>query len=207
MSIRLLRSRRSTRRSAGLAAIRGTLLGLPLALVSGALLAPASAAGAPYENFTYSGSDEFTYDDCGTTLHESITFSGHVLTKPVGDSDGEAYLAHHNYRYESLVTNLETGRSFVWSRTGTFKEIHATHLGGNLWEFTWHDAGVPLRITDLDGNVLAFERGVVQGSGVFDTLGDGQPGGEFVSEEEPVFRGKFATGDMSFCDFVEAHLS
>jgi YD repeat-containing protein len=192
--------RRTLRRS------RRSLLA-SVAAATGVLLVPAAASAAPYENFTYSGTDEFTYSDCGTTLHEEVTFSGHVLTKEVRGSDGQAFLAHQNYRFESVFTNVETGLSMVMSGTGTFKEIHATHLGGDLWEFTWHDAGQPLRITDPDGTVLAFERGVVQGSIVFDTLGDGQPGGELVSEEEPVFRGKFETGNLSFCDFVEAFIS
>ena len=95
----------------------------------------------------------------------------------------------------------------VFSGNGTFKEVKATQVDGDVWEFTWQDAGQPLKITDLDGNVLAFERGRVSGSVVFDTLGDSQPGGVLVSESEPVFHGKFETGNLDFCDFAEMYIS
>lgn len=172
------------------------------------VLAPAAPAAAqPYENIRYGGSDTFVYQDCDTTIREVVTWSGHFQVREVRGSDGQAYFGHDNYRFTSVVTNLETDLSMIVSGNGTFRETKATHLGGNVWEFTWMDAGRPLRITDLDGNVLVFERGVVKGSAVFDTLGDGQPGGEFISESEPVFHGKFETGNLGFCDFVDMYLT
>lgn len=173
-----------------------------------ALLAPAAPAAAqPYENTKYAGSDTFVYEDCGTTIQEEVEWSGHFLVREVRGSDGQAYYGHDNYRFTQVVTNLETGMSMIVSGHGTFRETKATHVEGTVWQFDWLDAGRPLKITDLDGNVLAFERGVVKGSYVFDTLGDGQPGGEFVSESEPVFHGKFETGNLGFCDFVEMYLT
>lgn len=172
-----------------------------------ALLAHAAPAAAqPYENFTYAGSETLVYEDCGTWIQEELEWSGHILTREVRGSDGQAYLGHNNYQFTSVVTNLETDRSVIWSARGTFRETKATHVEGTVWEFAWMDAGRPLRITDLDGNVLAFERGVVKGSVLFDTLGDGQPGGTLISESEPVFHGKFETANLSFCDFVDLYL-
>ncbi len=72
----------------------------------------------------------------------------------------------------------------------------------------WAKLGeVPTPATLLAGNVLAFERGRVSGSILFDTLGDSRPGGEVLSESEPVFHGQFETGDLGFCDFAEMFIS
>lgn len=173
-----------------------------------ALLAPsAPAAAQPYENIRYGGSETSVYKDCGTKIHEELEWSGHSLVREVRESDGQAYYGHNNYWFSSVVTNLKTDKSIIFSGRGTFRETKATHVEGTVWEFEWLEAGQPLQITDLDGNVLAFERGVVKGSTVFDTLGDGQPGGEIVSEVEPVFHGKFETGDLGFCDFVKLYLT
>jgi YD repeat-containing protein len=174
-----------------------------------ALLATAAPAAAekPYENFTYAETFEGTFDACGMTIDFVDTSSGHLLTKVVKSSDGQAFLAHNNYRFRTVYTNTATGRSMVWSGRGTFKEVHATHVEGDIWEFTWQDAGQPLKITDLEGNILAFERGRVSGSILFDTLGDGQPGGDLLSESEPVFHGQFETGHLGFCDFAEMFIS
>lgn len=183
---------------------RLALLAVPLALVATA--APA-VADKPYENFTYADSAEGAFEDCGMTIDFVDTFSGHVLVKSVKSSDGQAFLGHNNYRFRTVFTNTATGRSMVWSGTGTFKEVHATHVEGDIWEFTWQDAGQPLRITDLEGNTLAFERGRVSGSMVFDTLGDSRPGGVVLSESEPVFNGQFETKDLAFCDFAQLYLA
>lgn len=178
--------------------------GATLALLT--IAAPATA-DKPYENFTYGDTVEGTFENCGMTIDFIDTFSGHILTKVVKSSDGEAYLGHQNYRYETVFTNTSSGRSMVWSGTGTYKEVRATHVEGDIWEFTWQEAGQPLRITDLEGNVLAFERGRVSGSILFDTLGDGQPGGDVLTESEPTFNGQFETGDLTFCDFAEMFIA
>ena len=185
-----------------------TRMTLPVgaALVLLAAAAPA-AADKPYENFTYADTVEGSFEDCGMTIDFVDTFSGHILTKVVKSSAGQAFLAHNNYRFTTVYTNTSSGRSMVFSGNGTFKEVKATQVGGDVWEFTWQDAGQPLKITDLDGNVLAFERGRVSGSVVFDTLGDSQPGGVLVSESEPVFHGKFETKNLDFCDFAEMYIS
>lgn len=171
-----------------------------------ATTAPA-AADKPYENFTYDETFAGTFMECGMTIDFTDEVSGHVLTKVVKRSDGQAFLAHHNYRFETVYTNSASGRSMVWSGNGTFKEVHATQVAGDVWEFSWQEAGKPLTISDLDGNVLVSERGRVSGSVVFDTLGDSQPGGVVVSESEPVFHGQFETGGLGFCDFAEMFIS
>ena len=54
-------------------------------------------------------------------------------------------------------------------------------------------------VYDSAGTLLARDRGTVTERYVFDTLGDSQPGGEFVSEEVVSSKGLFQSEDLDFC--------
>jgi hypothetical protein len=55
------------------------------------------------------------------------------------------------------------------------------HVEGDVYEFTLTRAGIE-RVVDGDGDVVLRDSGVFRMTYLFDTLGDGQPGGEFLEE-------------------------
>ena len=61
-----------------------------------------------------------------------------------------------------------------------FQEVKATQVEGTIYEFTQKDAGQPFVVEDSSGRVVLRDRGSIRFHVVFDTKGDGEPGGEFV---------------------------
>jgi len=172
-------------------------------LVLAVVLGPAAQAAPPYEKYEFSVSESGTFEDCGMTIAFDTESSGRGQLRTAKGSDGQAFLEHVTFRFRDTYTNVETGRTMVFTGNGLYHDLTATHVSGDVYEFTAHQTGRPLLITDLEGNRLAFERGRVFMTVLFDTLGDSAPGGVFLSEEEPVFHGQFETGDLGFCDFAE----
>ena len=69
------------------------------------------------------------------------------------------------------------------------------------------DAGQPIRIRDMTGQVVSRDRGVIRETFLFDTHGDDTPGGEFgerlsvqVSGPHPLLPGFF--DEDAFCAIV-----
>ena len=141
------------------------------------LMAGSAGAGTTGQEH-YSGTDEFTDTSCGFTLNGVSTFSGSVLFRET--KGGEAFLVKDSYTFRDVLTNPDTGQWFVISGRATVKEISATHVDGNVYEFEVIEAGQPFVLSDSDGNVIVRDRGAIRHTVVFDTLGDGEPGGEFV---------------------------
>lgn len=77
-----------------------------------------------------------------------------------------------------MLTNPETGKFAVQSGHRVYKEIKATHVEGDIYSFRVHDAGVPYTLQNSDGDVVVRDRGLVVWEDLFDTKGDGEPGGE-----------------------------
>jgi hypothetical protein len=185
------------RRSLGLMAVTA----LTLTLVS----APGPAQAVPFEVYEqghYDDTYSFEYDDCGFPIEVEGRARGHFRTTVVPDSGGQAFFADDHYRYRETQTNTDTGESLtIWGK-GHFKEHTATHVEGDIWEFTATDTGIPFVVVDSDGNVVLRDHGRITYRALFDTLGDGQPGGELVEEEIVSTRGKFPSLDVDFCDLV-----
>lgn len=177
--------------------------GTALSLVMG--VGPAQAA-KPLDHGHWEGTDSFDVEDCGVVLHIDAAFDGVTTIRVVRGSDGQAFLAHDNYEFSETITLADddpTTNEYVTTHgKGNFVEQHATHLYGDVWRFEAIDAGT-FTVRDSDGNVLLRARGVVQLTAVFDTLGDGEPGGVLISEEV-VVRGPHPD---TFCDVVLAELT
>lgn len=165
------------------------------------LAAPADA-GKPLTNdhYFYEESDDVT--DCGLDLHYEGTFWGHFLLFDVPDSGGEAFLGHDNYRYRITFTNTANGEWMLLRGKALFKEFTATHVTGDIWQFTAHETGQPFVVEDSDGNVVLRDRGRLSFRATFDTLGDGQPGGELIEEEVTSESGPHPGFHTDFCEIV-----
>lgn len=149
----------------------GTLLGLLVAL-------PANAA--PIVNERYAGTESFT--DCGGFQVES-TFSGRVMIKDATPAtDGQFFYLQDNYQYRDVITNPATGKFVVVRGNGIFKEVQARQVEGSVFTFMTHEAGQPFVVEDSSGRVVLRDRGMITLSYVFDTLGDSEPGGEFLED-------------------------
>ncbi len=152
----------------------------------------------------YSGTDSFTNSDCpGLVLDGESEFHGTFQLRV--DPTGQAFLEHNKYWFREVITNPETGKWFVVSGNGLFKQIKATQVAGTIYEYVAIDAGQPFTIEDSAGKVIVRERGVVRITILFDTLGDFQPGGVFLGETDVVFHGPHAgPADLaSFCEIAE----
>jgi hypothetical protein len=161
----------------------------------------APAEAKPVEKGHYSGSDAFDEEICGLEVHLEVTFRGSFHTLPVKGTGGQAFFAHDNYEFREMITVVGGDpATFVTTHgNGVFHEQHATPRpdeGPYVYEFEAIDAGT-FTLRDSSGKVLVRDRGVVQLTAVFDTLGDSQPGGVLISEDV-VFRGPHSD-DETFC--------
>ena len=169
------------------------------ALIVGVAVPGVAQAAPPLENSHYDFVDVFSFDDCGFTIDFEGTNTGHFMVREVEGSDGQAFFAHDNYQYRNVLTNPETGAFMVVYGHGLFREITARHVEGNIWEFTAADAGQPQTIEDSEGNVVLTESGRVTFRALFDTLGDGEPGGVLLEEEITSVSGPHPGIDSDFC--------
>jgi hypothetical protein len=163
------------------------------ALVVGS--APAGARVVVHEH--YSGTDVYSYDDCGFTVDVVATFYGHVVKRV--DETGQAFPTTDALHFRGVNTNPDTGQWFVVSAHGVFHDFTATPVDGTVYEFTSVEAGQPFVIEDSEGNVIVRDRGALRHTYLFDTLGDGQPGGEFIETTQTVVHGPHPSFDQDFC--------
>ena len=107
-----------------------------------------------------------------------------------------------NLRFDD--TNPVTEEWFVVRGNGLFTEIKATLVSGNIYEFTAIEAGQPFVIEDSAGKVIVRDRGVIRSVALFDTLGDGVPGAEFIEETHLSVHGPHPAfaDDFPFCEIA-----
>jgi predicted esterase len=157
-----------------------------LAWFAGALLVlgvgiPASPAGAtvlPREPFQ--GTRSYEYSDCGYPIHVDSTFRGAANIRVGKHGKETAFFLRQTSSFREVHTNTLTGEWFVVRGHSTFREVKATRVEGNVFEFTQVESGQPFVVEDSSGHVVVRDRGSIRTHIVFDTGGDDQPGGEFV---------------------------
>jgi len=173
-----------------------------LAVIAVLAFTTVPAAGTVIEQQHYSGTDSFSFDDCGFTLEVESEFEGHFLLRV--DKGGEAFLVKDTFSYRDVLTNPETGQWFVQRGKGLFHEIKATLIGGTIYEFVAVEAGQPFVIEDSAGNVVVRDRGVIRHTALFDTLGDGTPGAVFLEETHTAVNGPHPgfADDFPFCEIA-----
>jgi len=174
--------------------MRRTILGV--ALVCALTAMPVAAqAERPYVHLHGSFHLSETGQECGIPVTYETDLKVHVLIKEAHGSDGQAFLGSENVRVRTVVTNPANNRWFVVSRSGGRKEVKATHVEGDLWAFKYQESGVLYKVTDSQGKLVMMDRGRFVLLAVFDTLGDGQPGGIKLSEEIVAMNGQFPSFD------------
>lgn len=159
-----------------------------VAIVAAVGFASTPVGSTVVEREHYEGMDSFVEDElCAFAIDIDVVYRGlYQLRQGKGDRD-QAYFLHDKVWFEE--TWSANGKHFVLSGNVLFKEIRATPLGDGLFEFRAIEAGQPFTVTDMDGNVVVRDRGVIRYTTVFDTLDDSQPGGEFVELVDISFAG------------------
>jgi hypothetical protein len=165
------------------------LLGLPLALAAAALAAAPAAPATTFERIRLDAVPyEFEEVQCGIEVKVEGAVSGLVNLRAGKGDKATAYFEHDVIAYRETWT-AANGRFVTVTGKSSFNDVKAVPLGDNLFRFTLVEAGQPFRLFDSHGNLLIRDRGGVHFTIVFDTLGDGTPGGVVVEELEPSVRG------------------
>ena len=161
----------------------------------------APAEATVIERVNFSGSESFTIEDCEFPLQGERTFriQAHLRV----DKGGQAFLQEAAISFREVITNPETGRWFVVRGHEQAHDIKATLVEGTVYEFVAIVAG-PFVIEDSAGNVIVRDRGVIRETYLFDTGGDGTPGGVFLEVTNAVVHGPHPglAEDFSFCEIA-----
>lgn len=170
---------------------------LALMIVSAA---PAGATIVERDRYEFSFSD--SYDDCGFDVAVEGAASGHFRIREGKGTTATTFFLRDNFSYAETHTNVVTGASLTIEGHGVFNEVRASHVEGNVFEFTSIEAGQPFVVYNSAGTVVLRDRGMLQTRVLFDTGGDDMPGGE-VLDVQTEFRGPHpGADDMDFCNDI-----
>src|SRR6266567_8809953 len=147
-STRLKRTAR-TRRLRGLACL--------VAVLSALTWGGGSVSATIGDRFTFTNPYDYVNWDCGYPMRVVGVESHLVLVRIDKNLDGNVFVTD-NYEFKETWTGSD-GRWFALTAKGTAKDIRAKSLGGTLYEFTFHNSGQPVVVTDSSGNVVSRDRG------------------------------------------------
>ena len=165
-----------------------------------ALAAALPAAATVIERGHYAGTDAWSYDDCGPEVGVTAEFGG-VFRIRAGKGDAEsAFFVADNYWYRETHVRGD-GKTAVIEGDGVYNELTAVNVSGSVFEFRTINAGKPFTMSDGEGNVLLRDRGVLEVTFLFDTLGDDTPGGVFVDLVDVSAHGQFPGLEADLCEY------
>ena len=176
---------------------------------TGLLTALAPPAGATIiAGGKFSGSETGVADSlCDIPLVRDSAFSGSFRTRVDNPSGGQAFFAHVLFDFRDVFTNPANGKSLSFEGHSLYNELTAAQVAGNVYEFRAIEAGVPFVVRDGGGNVVMRDNGAIRHRLLFDTLGDGTPGG-ITLDDQIVGVGGPHPGlnqtDAEFCAMVTA---
>lgn len=174
------------------------------ALAVAGTVAPASA-GAPVQNETIAG--DYGFPECDGAYWVSGSFTQKLIVRDTNPSlDGEFFKVSNTYSFSETITNLDTGDFVTASAHGHFVELQPRSTDGRVFDYITHDTG-NLTVLDSAGDLVLREAGLYQFSFRFDTLGDGEPGGDFILFDEDLrTAGPHPTfdEDFDFCATLDA---
>jgi hypothetical protein len=183
-----------------------TALVLLVAIISTVTLS-SPAEAAMLERGTFDDKGSFTFDDCGFNVAVDERFVGwYTIGQGTKQTNGEFFRVHQKTAYSGTFTNVETGDYFTSAWHVNFREMPATIVdeNGPIVTYQTKESGVWDTIRDSTGAVRYRSTGNLVFRYVFDTGGDGAPGGgEFLSEEFVRTSGNWQTFDADFCAIVD----
>jgi hypothetical protein len=171
------------------------------------LLVMAGAAPAHatlFDRFHFAFTDSVQEDVCGIDARIDTDLRGTVVLRYVNDGRDQAFVGHGTVNGSDTFTNLSTGESFRIEFVIREGDMTGEHVEGDIYRFRGATAGNE-RVIDGDGELVLHDSGVIRRTYLFDTLGDGVPGGELVDLESEAVRGPhplYEMDDAAFCDMV-----
>jgi hypothetical protein len=120
----------------------------------------------------YSGSDSFSFSDCGFQIDAVTTFSGTFKNKGGRHGISDAPYIMDNYRFDNVFTNPATGAWFTISGNGMTKDLHIERVAGTVVSIEFMETGQPVVVRDMNGKVVLRDRGHIVFRVQLDTLGD-----------------------------------
>ena len=145
-------------------------------------------------------------DLCGVAVVRDGVFSGTFRIRAGKGADDQAFFQRLNLRATDVFINPANGRTLTFETKSLQNELKARRVSGNVFEFTTIESGQPFVVRDSAGRVVHRDRGSIRRTILFDTLGDGQPGGIGLSETVVRVSGPhpgFDQSEAEFCAMVE----
>jgi len=163
------------------------------------------AFAAQFQKTTpYTAPYSFDLNDCGFPIHVDGLQQGKVHIRQGTGKDATAFFAHDQYAFQEVWTNTDTNAYFVVSGNGLFNEVKATQVSGSIFEFRSVNSGQPFTVTDSNGNVVIRDRGTIQETILFDTLGDDVPGGNEIELVSDKVHGPHPGFFVDICDVASS---
>ena len=142
-------------RTAGTRRLRG--LACFVAVLAAMTWGGGSASATIGDRFAFTNPHDYVNWDCGYPMRVVGVESHLVLVRIDKNLDGNVFVTD-NYEFKETWTGSD-GRWFALSAKGIAKDIRAKSLGGTLYEFTFHNSGQPVVVTNSSGNVVSRDRG------------------------------------------------
>lgn len=184
----------------------GGLVSLVVCAVMGSWVSAASATVVDTGQFD--GSELGIPDElCGIAVIRDSDFSGRFRIRAGKGEAQEAFFERLNLRETDTFTNPQNGKSLRFETQSLSNELRATRVEGNVFEFTTIEAGQPFVVRDSAGTVVLRDRGNIRRTVLFDTLGDGLPGGIPLGETVVRVSGPhpgFEQTEDEFCATVQS---
>lgn len=153
------------------------------ALAAVTALAASPANAEVHDHFSFHFSAEESFDDCGFTIDDDLTFDGQNVIRTVKGTQ-TLFFASLTLRTEEVLTNPENGRWFrVTSSEHTKEGGPVTEVSPGVYTYTVREVGTPITIWDSEGHKVVSDHGSIVSEVTFDTTGDDVPGGELLGED------------------------
>jgi hypothetical protein len=149
---------------------RNVLAAIAVGAIGSLLTVPVQADG-PLVRLHYSGTDTFSFSDCGYVINADVTFSGLFMLKRGHHGDPTPYY-FDNYLVNIVYSSPETGRWFTVDRNGLYRDLRITNVEGTIYRFDAIEVGMPIVVRDMDGKVVLRDRGLLHYQFSVDTKGD-----------------------------------
>jgi hypothetical protein len=143
------------------------------------LVAPAAARQYSSEPYTWSDSGAYECGD-GNWVDWAAEGTGTLAIRAGTGEQAGAFFAHDSYQWHSTDVRRSDGLTLHFGGHGTTQETKAARVSGTVFEFTSVDAGQSW-VKAADGSVIARTSGSIRETIRFDTLGDDEPGGDFIT--------------------------
>jgi len=114
---------------------------------------------------------------------------------PVTPASAGGIIERNNFDYAFDDSFKDCGTTIDYHREGTVSSMIREANGRTDGQFFFYGENYTFRETFTD-------RGTITMRYIFDTLGDSQPGGEFLSEELVSAKGLFQSEDLDFCSLL-----